>query len=814
MIQIGVGLATKRLARLAGVGLAGAMLVSTTLSVTASAQAVRGVVIDQTGLPVPGATVRLFDGSAEVTSVTTAADGTFEIDVSLLGDTIAVSLDGFETTRVRRVEGERVTLAIARATDTATVVASAVTPSSPTAALLGHTLTAETVARLPSSRLRARESLPLLPSVIRGPDGLMQLGGARAHETPLFLDGFNLSDPATGISSINLPFEAVQAVDVLRDPMAVSYGGLVAGMLKIDSKPGGDKLAIGVQGIVPRPRFRNPGFGRIEGIFPRAYASGAMGKGRIHYMTAMEFDFERIPVPGVTHDGGPEIVERSATVFTRLDAQLNARHSVTFEGLAFPSGTRSLGLSPRREETATLDVGGHDLFAGVTHRFVANETSVFTLQIGAFAHEATLTPTGTGPSVLSSAGWRGNWFAAVNRTATRYSAVATWERLTTIDGRAHDFSVSGEIASRRLRGSVAEAPIVVDNADGQTVRRVEFGPPSVIGAYDRPLGLAFRDVWQLNQRTQVDGGVRLDHSRHGGGRPSGRIGVRYAVDEAGTTVLKAGYGSFVGNLPLAAPAFGNYPVRFDKQFDPLTGELVSDTTLRPAIGRLRLPHAVAATFAIERQLFPGLDAQVAVTNRRSTRLATLRVHEDIGVLAVDSNGSAHYREVQIAARRSWSGNQQVFVSYVRSAGRGELNDFGGLFQALDAPLIQRGGMSRLASDARHRIVVWGTFNLPQRMVISPVTEWRSGFPYSVLNARYFYAGTPHDRTFPSFLSTDMVIYRTFTVRRRSADLGVQVFNITNHRNPRDVYSVSAAPRFGQFTNSVGPILRGYMLVKW
>jgi len=123
-------------------------------------------------------------------------------------------------------------------------------------------------------------------------------------------------------------------------------------------------------------------------------------------------------------------------------------------------------------------------------------------------------------------------------------------------------------------------------------------------------------------------------------------------------------------------------------------------------------------------------------------------------------------------------------------------------------------MSRLASDARNRILVWGTFNLPLRMVVSPVAEWRSGFPYSVLDARYFYASAPNDHVFPSFLSTDMVIYKTFTVRRRSADLGAQVFNITNHRNPRDVYSVSAAPRFGQFTNSIGPILRGYMLVKW
>jgi hypothetical protein len=278
--------------------------------------------------------------------------------------------------------------------------------------------------------------------------------------------------------------------------------------------------------------------------------------------------------------------------------------------------------------------------------------------------------------------------------------------------------------------------------------------------------------------------------------------------------VKGGYGSFVGALPLAVPAFGDYPTRIDRRFDPATGDALSDLVLQPTVGRLRLPHAVAATLGVERQIMPGLDAQIIFTDRRSSRLATLHVPTQSGALLVDSSGNAHYREVQVSARRRWEHDQQVFVSYVRSSGRGELNDFTALFQALDAPLIQPGGMSRLSSDARNRVLLWGTFNLPRRVVVSPVAEWRSGFPYSVINERYLYATTPNARSFPSFVSADMVAYKTFTVRRRSADLGVQVFNLTNHRNPRDVYAVTNSSRFGQFTNSVGPIIRGYMLVKW
>ena len=64
------------------------------------------------------------------------------------------------------------------------------------------------------------------------------------------------------------------------------------------------------------------------------------------------------------------------------------------------------------------------------------------------------------------------------------------------------------------------------------------------------------------------------------------------------------------------------------------------------------------------------------------------------------------------------------------------------------------------------------------------------------------------------MATDLVIYKTFTVKKRSADLGIQLFNATNHFNPRDVYAVLGAPHMGQFANSVPTILRGFLMLKW
>ena len=778
----------------------------------------RGMVIDQTGLPLPGATVQLLRGAEIVTTQTTAGDGTFAIDPALKGDTIVVSLDGFETARVEREAAAKIILSIGRATETTTVIALAPTiaPASPTTSLLGSTLTAATVSRMPSSRLKARESLPLLPAVVRGPDGLMQLGGARAHETPVLLDGFNVTDPATGNSSLNLPFEAVRGVDALRDPIAVTYGDNVGGVVQIASRSGGDKFAMGVQGVVPRPRFATPGFGRLEGIFPRVHASGPAAGGRVHYVAAMEYDFERIPVPEVTQGRGPDIVEKSAVVFGRIDTQLTPRDDLTFEGFVFPSATDSSSLSPRRDDDATANLTSRDLFGGITNRFVVDQSTILTLQLGAIVHDAEMAPRGSGTSLLSPSGWRGNWFSALTRSASRVAAIVTWERTALVGSKTHDITIGGRAASRHLSGRVSDTPVAVEDGLGRAVRTVTFGSATDFTVRDYPMALLARDVWHVSDRVQLDAGVRLDHrGRHRRApQPSGRIGLRYALDPAGLTVLKAGYGSFIGNLPLAAEAFADYPSRVDREIDPESGAVVSQKTLEPMVERLRQPRAVAATIAIERQIAPGVDAQASFTTRRSTRLPRLDVPTESGQLFLRGDGVADYREVQISARRTFEKDQQVFVSYVRSLSTGELNDFAALTQGFDAPLVQPGGLARLAADAPNRVLAWGTFNLPRRIVVSPVVEWRDGFPYSAVDYRYFYAGTPNDRRFPAFLSTDLVVYKTFTAKKRNADIGFQLFNATNHFNPRDVYPVAGDPRHDTFTNSVGPILRGYMLLKW
>src|SRR5579864_8330627 len=224
-----------------------------------------GVVVDQTGLPLPGAHVEVRREDRVIASSFTALDGGFDVPVAVPTDTIDVSLDGFETAHLPAAGAERIVLRIAHAMETTEVVASALTSAGASMEHLGSTMTAPLAQRLPAPRPRILQSLPLLPSVVRGRDGQLRIGGTRPHESSLWIDGFDVTDPVTLTTAIDLPNESVKGMAVLREPTAATFSGALGSLASIETAPGGDRFAGGVQGFIPRPRLSsNYGLGRIE----------------------------------------------------------------------------------------------------------------------------------------------------------------------------------------------------------------------------------------------------------------------------------------------------------------------------------------------------------------------------------------------------------------------------------------------------------------------------------------------------------------------------------------------------------------------
>lgn len=773
-----------------------------------------GVVVDQTGLPLPGARVDLKRGNQTITTVYTGLDGAFDLPDAQPSDAIDISLDGFESAHIEGGAAARVVLALAHATETTEVVASALTSAGAAMEHLGSTMTAPLAQRLPAPRPRILQSLPLLPAVVRGRDGLLRIGGTRPHESTLWIDGFDVTDPVSGTTNLDLPNESVRGMAVLREPVSAEFRDVLGSAASIETTPGTDRWRGGVQGFIPRPRLSRLGLGRIEAFFPRAYAGGRIGIAR--FFGSTEFNFERVPVAGVTGSSGvPNIGTTGVTSFGRFDLQPSTRHSITFEGLFAPGKTTAAGLSSLRPEGTVPDVTVTDAFGAATDRLVITSHDLLTLRVGVTRHRSSLAANGSGPALLTPEGWRQNWFSAVDTTGLRESFNATWEHDGLTAAGTHSISINGGVRHRSMTGSLVDQPIRVLDEQGGLVRSVVFGPAGPLNPSDTTGGVGLRDLWDISGQLQIDLGLRVDGGGSSDGAvPGPRVGVRYALDSDGRTIIRGSIGRYVGRVPLGAEAFGAFPARRKTTYDLVTYAPLSTVEYQPALAELPLPRADAAALEIEHHLTGTLEVQASVRRRNGSRLPTVVVPPTSGNLWLQGVGESRYTEFQLTTRKTWPNATQLFVSYVRSSAIGEVNDFGTLFTNLDAPVLEAAGRAPTPSDVPHRLRAWSTVSLPLRIVLSPAVEWRTGFPFSALNIYQDYAEPPNSQRFPAYFAADLTAFKTFDLFGKNMDLGLQFFNLTGHSNPRDVVQVVDSPMYRSFADTFGITLAGYMQIRW
>jgi hypothetical protein len=488
---------------------------------------------------------------------------------------------------------------------------------------------------------------------------------------------------------------------------------------------------------------------------------------------------------------------------------------VTVEGLFAPATTTSLGLSSLRPEGTTPDVDIRDVFAGVTDRLVLTPRDLLTVRVGITAHTKKLAAQGSGDAVLTPDGWQQNWFSKVDVEGARQNLSVTWERAGIVARGNHTVSVNGGIRRRSMSGTVIDQDIRITDGAGRLVRFIQFGNAGTLGETEVYGGGGARDLWDITRRLQIDLSLRIDGGASDGAPvPAPRFGMRYVLDEAGRTTVKGSIARFVGRVPLAAKVFGQFPSRVDMTFDSSSGSMMRRLVYQPTIGTLPLPRADAMAVEIEHRLTPTLELQASVRQREGSRLPTVVVPPNGGRASLEGVGESRYRELQFAARKTWPNDSQIFMSYVWSRSTGEINDFGSLFTNLDAPLLEPGGRTYIGADVPHRLRGWATFSLPQRIVVSPAIEWRTGFPYSSLTIFQHYAEPPNSQRFPNYFSTDLTVFKTFDLFGRKADLGLQFFNFTSHKNPRDVIAVVDSPQYQQFAETFGITLAGYMQIRW
>jgi hypothetical protein len=352
---------------------------------------------------------------------------------------------------------------------------------------------------------------------------------------------------------------------------------------------------------------------------------------------------------------------------------------------------------------------------------------------------------------------------------------------------------------RRLDGSLAER-IVPGAATEQEVTAAE-------------LAVFAQDRWRIGSRVTLELGFRFDREdiiKRVNWSPRG--GVTVGVLPEGRGILRGGVGRFRQRTPLNVGAFGQFEERSVTRFSadgPPLGPPIRLVNVPPS--DLETPEAVTGNVEWNQRFGRRVLFKANYLRRHGEDEYIVEPDLQRGEVHLLSTGKSQYWEFETTGRYLGGDRRDITVSYVRSHGSADLNNYDQFYGNLRNPILRPNEHSLIPTDVPHRLLIRGTLGLPGRWDFAPVLEIRSGFPWSAVDEFQDFVGTRNRAgRLPRVRTLDFALTRPWTVSRYRFRAGIRIYNILGASAERDVQSNTASSRYGQFFNplerSIGFVL--------
>jgi hypothetical protein len=661
-----------------------------------------------------------------------------------------------------------------------------------------------------------QDALPLLPGVTRSPDGSLNIKGTRSDQGGVLVSSLNVTDPFTGDPAIDLPLEAVESVQVFSNPFSSEYGRFTGAVTAIETRSGSNKWRYLVTNVLVRPRLRDGKIYGVQSATPRIAVGGPLRKDKVFFFQSFEYRFVRSEVTSLPASQRDRKLE-SFDSFTRFDFNLNNANRLAV----------SFSLFPQKRDAFNLDTFTALQTAANAHQrgwfFAANEQATFAkgalLQTSFSLKQFDVDVFGnsTAPFVISPLRRSGGWFNRQQRDSRRLQ----WLEVLSLPEKRfnglHALRLGLDLSRTHFEGEDTSTPVRVVRADGTLSQLIAFTGLGSLQRIDTEFAAFVQDRWSIGRRLTIDAGLRFD--RDGVAKENNlapRFGFALLPFSNERTVLRGGIGLFYDKIPISVGVFEQYQQRVITSFAADgTTPLAGPTALRHVVqnGEYRNPRSGAGTIQLDHEV-NRLLLRLGFEERRTRGDFFLEPKPD-GRLVLHNDGESRYREVQVTARYRLQERKHLYIAYVRSRATGDLNAFNNYFGNARNPVIRANERSLQPFDAPNRLLFWGDIGLPKQITLSPVMDWHTGFPFSLVDENQNFVGARNrGGRYPSFFSVDLQITKGLTPkvpnwgmipaqfrgRKFPGRFGVKLFNLTSHWNPRDFQNNVDSPDFGTFYN--------------
>jgi hypothetical protein len=689
-------------------------------------------------------------------------------------------------------------------------------------------LTEKQLSGLPLVEENFKEALPLTPGVIRTPEGKLNFRGSGEDQSMLQVNDAKMTDPVTGSFSIPVPLDAVQSVRVEQTPYSAENGGFSGGLTLVETMPPPENWKFGVRDLNVSVRGKNDHVVGISRATPRVVFGGPLLKDKISFSEVFEYDVIRYPVRGLAWPRN-EIKKQGFTSYSTLQAILSPRQVVTATLNVFPLRTQFANINALVPQTASSDYDRKGASASLSEVYSLPSGALFRMALTYTRFDSNAHGQGSDAMLLTPEGWGGNFFNSWARSSSQVEAAPNFQFQSKKFLGRHEIRIGANVNRRSFRGSSRSQDVRLLREDGSLAEQIGFAGPGVLDTSVTDVEEFVRDHWMLNERLAADLGGRFTSQTVGRTRAfAPRFGIAYSPGRDQKTILRAGTGLFYDRVPLLAAAFAGNPTRVTSEYDlngQATGNEVAFENAYIANGKGSIasrirhsPNSSARSFVssaeVDRALWSGAVLKLGYLHSSTTDLfvADPITGADIpgtarpaAVLGLFSTGRENYSQAEATLRFHPIKQSDLNISYIWSRSRGDLNTLGDLFIPFEQPVIRPNVYGVRHSDVPNRVVVWGTFRLPYALILGPVVDVHTGFPYSKVDELQNYVGIPNSQHFPTFFSFDFQVYRDFRIPlvhnsgSRKIRLGLYMINLTNHGNFNQVYNNVTSPQFGQFT---------------
>ncbi|MDE3136389.1 MAG: TonB-dependent receptor, partial [Acidobacteriota bacterium] len=536
-------------------------------------------------------------------------------------------------------------------------------------------ITQQTLQLAPLVSERFQDALPLIPGVIRGPDGLLDIQGASPSASTTLLNQSNASDPVTGQPEISLPIEAVKSVKVLPNPFAAQYGRFAGGVTEVETRSGTNRWNVLFTDFFPRPRYRDGHFIGLESITPRFTLAGPLVKNRLFLFESLEYRFVRVQVPGQPNLKNDQVFETFSSQ-TQFDCDLNQSNHLTGTFTFYPENLSFVNMNTFNPLAVTANLRRRGWQAALNERALFG-SSVLETNFSAKQVDIHVWPSSgrDGPLVLYPGQNSGDWFNHQDRYGRLYEFSQNYHAGTFHGSGDHITQFGYDVSHASYQGTVRNNPVVVLRQDMTTSQTINFTPAASLAASQTDAGFFAQDQWSIMPRFTLNLGVRLDHDSASGQAVdfAPRAAFVWAPTSDERTAVRGGVGLFYEKVPLDTLTFPEYPAEIVTEYagDGITQASVPVLFTHRVVapGGLRVPYSFVWQFQADREIRRGLLIRFGYSERETHREFFLNPAvpslASPGAASLDllNSGRQSYREFEATVRWQPSEHDMLNASF-------------------------------------------------------------------------------------------------------------------------------------------------------